>query len=125
LRIEVPKAERLELILRELKEASPFSSGENARERLYEIMTKVEDELSGIPENPAAASSAADGRMYPPDDNFEIASGSPHVRTFKQLRHRTSFGDNGAVQITRPDASVVFDIAGADGRFVADLILER
>jgi hypothetical protein len=122
LRIGVSKRERLDLILRRLEEASPFSTCDEARLELETIMRGVEDELSGTVENPDAATSPTDGRMYPPSDDFEISSGSPHVRTFKQLRHRTSFGDNGAIKITRPDGTVEIDLPGADGRSVAELI---
>lgn len=85
-------------------------------------MTEVEDQLSGVPENPNAATILSDGRMYPPHDRFQIPSESSHVRTFKQLQHRTSFGENGAIRITRPDGSIEIDLPGADGRRVADLL---
>jgi hypothetical protein len=80
--------------MRRLEVASPFESGIAARNALAEIMKAVEDELSGIPENPGAAAAPADGRMYPPDDKFEISSGSVRVRLFKQLRHRTWIAEN-------------------------------
>lgn len=118
------KRERLELILRRLQAASPFSTAAEARAALERIMREVEDEFSWIPENPNSATSASDGRMYPPSDEFEIPSGSSKVRTFKQLRHRTSFGDNGAIRIARPDESVEIDLPGTDGRTVPDLLLE-
>lgn len=121
----VPKRERLDLILRALRIASPFSTGQEVRTKLEQIMRSIENELSGVPENPNAASSPPDGRMYPPSDDYEIPSGSPHIRTFKQLRHRTLFGDNGAIKITRPDGSAEIDLPGADGRFVADLFQEN
>ena len=119
------KRERIDEILRRLRAASPFASGIAARAALQEIMKNVEDELSCIPENPNAATAATDGRMYPPDDRFEIVSESPRVRTFKQLRHRTSFGENGALRIVRSDGTVEIELSGADGKTVSDLILER
>lgn len=87
-------------------------------------MKAVEDEYSGIPENPDSTTTGTDGRMYPPHDRFEIDSGSPRVRTFKQLRHRTSFGENGALRITTPDGTIVVDLAGADGISIAALLRE-
>ncbi len=125
MRLGASKGERLELVIAKLGDASPFNTGAEARSALEEIMRNVEDKYSGIPENPNAATSPTDGRMYPPSDEFEIASGSPKFRTFKQLRHRTSFGENGAVRITRPDGSIEIDLCGADGRSVADLLLEN
>ena len=62
--------------------------------------------------------------MYPPDDRFEIQSDCPQVRLFKQLRHRTWIGENGALRIIRSDGTVEIDLRGADERTVADLLLE-
>jgi hypothetical protein len=84
-------------------------------------MRAVEDEFSGVPENPDAATARSDGRMYPPHDDFEIASGSEDVRTFKQARHRTSFGENGALRISFGNGSIEVDLPGSDGRIVAEL----
>lgn len=120
------KSERLREIIRRLKNAAPFPDGHVARMTLEEIMRTVEDELSGIPEDPNAATArVSDGRMYPPDDRFEILSGSPFVRTFKQTRHRTSIGANGAMRITRSDGNVEIDLVGADGKTLADLLQEH
>jgi hypothetical protein len=66
--------------------------------------------------------SCATSRMPTPDDTFEIPSGSPHVRTFKQRRHRTSFGDNGAIRIWHRDGPVMLDLLGADGKTINDLL---
>ena len=125
MRIGLSKRERLELVLQQLEAAAPFATYEEARSTLEQIMRCIEDDLSGIPENPDAATSPTDGRMYPPNDKYAIPSGSPQVHTFKQRGHRTSFGDNGAVKITFPDGTVVVDLPGADGKTVADLLLEN
>ena len=119
------KGERLAKIVVRLRTAAPFSSGAIARLALETIMRDVEDEFSGIPENPNAVAAPPDGRMYPPDDCFEIASGSPLIRTFKQTRHRTSFGENGSLLITRSDGVVEIDLFGPDGRTVRDLLEEQ
>jgi hypothetical protein len=118
------KHERIEEILRRLREAAPFSSLTEARAGLELIIRAVEDEFSGIPENPDSPISGTDGRIYPPHDRFEIETASPRVRTFKQLRHRTSFGENGALQITTAAGTVVLDLAGADGKSIAALLQE-
>jgi hypothetical protein len=88
-------------------------------------MRQVEDMLSGIPEDPTSPTAGTDGRMYPPDDRFEVDSGSGHVRTFKQLRHRTAFGDNGAIRITLSDGTIEIDLPGADGRLISDLLGDK
>ena len=120
------KSERLREIMRRLRNAAPFADGDVARMTLEETMRAVEDELSGIPENPdSATAKVADGRMYPPDDRFEISSGSPLVRTFKQLRHRTSIGANGSMRIKRSDGDIDIDLAGADGKTITDLLQEQ
>jgi hypothetical protein len=118
------KPERLEEMMRRLRAAAPFRDGEHARLQLEEIMRSVEDEHSGIPENPLAAISPdpTDGRMYPPDDNFEKPSGSRHVRLFKHKRHSTLIGANGALRIVRASGAVEVDLSGTDGRTVADLM---
>jgi hypothetical protein len=120
------KIQRLQEMMRRLKASAPFADGEVARMALEEVMRDVEDEMSGIPENPnAALAKVSDGRMYPPDDRFEIASGSSLVRTFKQVGHRTSFGTNGSLKITRSDGNVEIDLAGADGKKVTTLLMEQ
>lgn len=118
------KQERLAEIMRRLRDVSPFCDGIEARVALKGIMKCVEDELSGIPENPDAAISVTDGRMYPPDDKFEISSGCIRVRVFKMVRHRTWIGDNGALLITRSDQTVALDLPGRDGDRVSDLLSE-
>jgi hypothetical protein len=119
------KRERLDEILRRLRGAHPFADGGVARMTLEEVMRGVEDEMSGIPENPNSAIAPRDGRMYPPDDQFEIESGSPFVRTFKQTRHRTSFGVNGSVLIVTSDGTVECDLPGLDGKKLVDLLEQK
>lgn len=87
-------------------------------------MRNVEDELSGIPENPDAATSPPDGRMYPPHDRYERNSGSSRARLFKQTGHETWFGENGAIKIRRSDGVVEIDKPGANNQTVTDLLSE-
>ena len=117
--------ERLDQILRRVQGAAPWASLLGARGGLEQIIKDVEDEFSGIPENPDSTTAGTDGRIYPPHDQFEIPSDSPRIRTFKQRRHRTSFGDNGAIRISRPDGSIVLDLAGADGKTIGALVQEE
>jgi len=87
-------------------------------------MKSVEDELSGIPENPDAATAPADGRMYPPDERFEFDSGSPCVRAFRMRRHRTLIGNNGSLKIISSSGKIEIDLRGADQRSIDDLLSE-
>jgi hypothetical protein len=118
------KSERLSEFFRRLRLAPDCSNWLEARRQLEDILNAVEDELSGIPFNPDAASAPPDGRIYPPHDKYLRDSGSPLVHLFGQTRHRTAFGVNGAVKITRPDGTVELDKPGADGQTVDDLYAE-
>jgi hypothetical protein len=90
------------------------------------IIRQVEDELSGIPENPKADETiVSDGRMYPPTDKRELKAISPLVRTFRHVGHKTSFGENGAILIQALDGSAMLDLSGKDGRRISDLLQEQ
>ena len=126
-RLGATKGERLRIITGQLEAAAPFETGAAARTELEAIIRDVEDRLSGVVGNVdsvAALTTQTDGRMYPPHDRFEVVSACPKVRTFKQLRHRTSFGENGAIRIETSDGQLVIDLAGADGKTIAVLYLE-
>ncbi len=123
--LAVTKRERLNETLRRVRDAAPFPNGFAARGALERIMNEVEDQFSGIPRNPHATTAPTDGRMYPPDDMFEIQSGSWGVRTFKQTRHRTSFGENGALEIVLWDGTVEISLCGQDGKFISDIRAEN
>ena len=110
-------------IFKRLRDNAPFRSDTEVRLRLDEAMKDVEDELSGIPENPnAAAGMLTDGRMYPPQYNFERHSSSSSVRVFRQRGHVTRFGKNGSLRIEGPEGKVEIDLPGEDGRTVEDLL---
>lgn len=117
-----PKRQRLDEIVRRFVAGGPYRSGAEARLSLERAMREVENLLSGVPENPNAANSPPDGRMYPPHDKFERRSGSAEVRLWKQTAHRTWIANNGAVRIERGDGVVEVDLQGDDGRSVADLL---
>jgi hypothetical protein len=121
--VGLTRRERVEEIMRRLSIAAPFKNDVQARTSLEEIMRAVEDEYSGIQENPNAHLAArTDGRMYPPHDRFAFPSGSPRIRAFGQTGHRTYFGDNGAVLIERRlDGVAEVDLPGTDGKTIADL----
>ena len=115
------KRERLDEFLRRLERVAPFHNYETARLAVSEILTQVEDEMTDIPANLAASSAPADGRMYPPHDDFEVTSPSKTVKRFRLARHYTNFGMNGSVLIVGVDGVVEIDLPGTDGRTVGDL----
>src|ERR1051325_1988500 len=110
-------------MMRRLCTAAPFASGAQARAALEQIVRAVENEYSGIPEDPNAhLAKTTDGRMYPPHDRYAFPSGSPRISAFGQTGHRTFFGDNGAVRIERrSDGVAEVELPGVDGKTIADL----
>jgi hypothetical protein len=124
--VVLSRRERLREMLHRLSIAAPFSDGAHARAALERIVREVEDEHSGVPEDPNAhLAKTSDSRMYPPHDRFGFPSGSPRVSAFGQTGHRTFFGDNGAVRIERrSDGAVEIDIPGVDGKTIKDLRAE-
>ncbi len=116
------KAERLAEFFRRLAASPPCADGASARRQLADLLNAVEDELSGIPYDPAAAVERVppDGRMYPP---YVVSLMSPRVTVFFHIRHRTAIATNGAIRITL-DGAVVLDKPGADGRTIDAVIDE-
>jgi hypothetical protein len=75
------KSERFALFVREMQEAVPAASFEEARLLLETVLNSVEDrhsDASFCPEN-----WQIDGRMYPPQDDAERASPIVGVRMFR------------------------------------------
>jgi hypothetical protein len=122
---ESPKEERIGEFFQRLARRRPFASFDEAWAGLAAELHQVEDELSGIPRHPnGPTESPYDGRIYPPHTTREKPD-VPGVRSFRQKAHRTSFAENGAIEIVAVKASVVvgepvFEKAGADRRRVAD-----
>lgn len=111
------KGERFALFVREMQEAVPAASFEEARLLLETVLNSVEDRHSGAsfcPEN-----WRDDGRMYPPQDDAERKISIAGVRLFRTRGHRVWFAANGAIRITEAaDGKVVLDKPGKDGRFI-------
>lgn len=107
--------ERFTLFLRELEETVPATTSEEARLLLETILNGVEDRHSGAPYNPG--NWRADGRMYPPGDDFERKSDLPGVRVFRTRGHRVFFASNGAIRIAVINGAVVLDKPGKDGGY--------
>jgi hypothetical protein len=114
------KNQRLELFCERLQKAQPFSSGEEAYLRLAAILVDVEDEFSGIPNNPATWQT--DGRLYPPQqDTKRIHPNCPSIVRYRSVAHNTLIGENGSIRIETITGQVVLNKCGADGLTVADL----
>ncbi len=121
------KQERLAEFKRRVLAAPAAQTYAEARQQLSDILNAVEDEMTDIPFNPD--SQRSDGRMYPPHDDFELASGHADWRRFRAARHNTVFGSNGSIWILEapppPHAwasgTVVMDKPGRDGRRVQEL----
>lgn len=115
------RSERFRLFVHELQSVAPAASYEDARHLLETTLNGVEDRFSGVPYQPDNWQD--DGRLYPPADDFERASPFPEVRVFRARRHYVLLASNGAIKITKanrpvdaPDAEVVLDKPGQDGR---------
>ena len=87
---------------------------------LVSILETVEDELTGIPNDPR--NWRTDGRLYPPQrDNWFRVPGRPDVTRMRTKAHNVFIAANGAIEIRAVESGVaIFTKAGADGREVWD-----
>lgn len=90
-------SQRLAEFYRRLALRLPASSFEEAYDLLSATLDEVEDELSGVPNDPA--SWKFDGRMYPPlaDNWFSVEGRS--VTRMRTKYHNVFIGWNGAIEI--------------------------
>lgn len=114
------KGERLAEFLLRLGQAPPASSAAEAVELVNRILSEVEDRLSGIPYDPAAARQlVTDGRMYGPHPSFASSWPKPGVTRYAHTKHDTFIADNGAILIRlRRPLTVLLSKAGSDGQEV-------
>jgi hypothetical protein len=118
--MQIPKAERLREFYRRLREAPDSASLDEALEQLTRILDSVEDEMFGVPRDPA--NWLRDGRIYPPQrDSARPVPDHPRVTRFRSRKHSTFIGANGAVEIVSSQGLVELRKAGADGRGVWEL----
>lgn len=110
------RSERFALFIREMNEAAPAATLEEARTLLETVLNRIEDLHSGADFNPSNWRN--DGRLYPPQDDREIDAGRDDVRTFRTVGHYVSFAANGAIRIVALRSAVddiVLDKPGLNG----------
>lgn len=119
-----PKQERLREIFRRMEEAPPSSSFDDAYELLCTTMDEVEDELTGLPNEPERWREIP--RLFPPQmDRMSRIEGC-EVYRFDSLRHVTYIAENGAIEIrslrlAEGQLQIHFTKAGSDGRSACDV----
>ena len=101
-----------EFLLR-LGNAKPASDSDGAFCLLSNMLTSVEDEHSGVPNDPSRW--REDGRLYPPQADREIRSPVNGTRCYRTAGHRLVFGENGAIAILDGDDVWIFQKPGRDG----------
>lgn len=115
-----PQSVRLQEFFARLERHPPFAGFAEAYQGLVSILEAVEDELTGIENNPA--NWRMDGRLYPPQpDHWSTVDGHPHVTRMRARGHNVFIALNGAIEIRyKGDEALVLSKAGSDGRKVWD-----
>ena len=117
------KAERLAEFFRRLGIAEAVSSFDEAYRLLCSTLDGVEDELSGLTNEPDRWMTS--DRMFPPQLDRMSSVEECEVKRFDNLRHITFIAANGAIEIRsmRRKKGVIdvhFSKAGLDGRAISD-----
>jgi hypothetical protein len=112
--MEVSRAQRLQEIYRRLAQAPAAGTFGEMRSQLDNVINAVEDQLTGIPYDPA--NWQTDGRIYPVhDDNVFDVPGHPRVTLLRARKNLVYIGDNGSAEIRNASGDVAFRKAGSDG----------
>jgi hypothetical protein len=115
----VSKQERLKEFYRRLAASAAANNVDEALELIGLLLNAVEDELSGVPYDPASWQN--DGRLYPPlPDSVRPVEGLPGVKRLRSFRHNTFVAANGAIEIRTIDGTLEFSKAGRDGKGVPE-----
>ncbi len=112
------KGARLTEFFRRMLEASAAGNSGEALGLITETLNAVEDEHSGVPNDPTGP--RADERMFPPIERYHFAiEGRPDLDGYRQKGHDTIIAGNGAILIrVRNTMKTIFEKAGRDGRKV-------
>lgn len=105
-----------------LAQVPAAASEAEALTQIRNVLDAVEDDHSGVPNDPDNWQS--DGRMYAPRaDSRRVVSGHPKVVRYRNRAHNTFLGRNGSIEIravqpgVRPEVgSLLLSKPGADGR---------
>lgn len=108
------------MFLERLESAPPASTPDGALDLLAKTLNSVEDEHSGVANNPEAWES--DGRMYPPmEANRRDVPDRPSLRRYRSAKHNTFTGLNGSIRVQDLSGKIMLDKPGSDGRKTHDL----
>ena len=112
------KRDRFKVFIERLRAAPAVSSDIEAIMLLRAILNEVEDEYSGVPDNPANHTS--DGRLYPPqDDAKRSVPGRLDLTRYRNRGHNTYVGANGAIFFVSADGrEIVLAKSGHDGNLI-------
>jgi hypothetical protein len=116
------KSERLAEFFQRLGTASPAASFDEAYKLLCSALDQVEDELSGLPNEPERWMTL--DRMFPPQSDRMSSVEGCDVKRFDNVRHFTYIAGNGAIEIRskrrkKGAIEVHFSKPGLDGRSIS------
>lgn len=109
---------RLQIFYERLQAAPAARTHEESYALICNTLNAVEDELSGLPNNPD--NFQTDGRLYPPQkDRAYAVDGFPGVIRYRSAKHNTYIATNGAIEVKAVSTNEVdFTKAGDDGKGV-------
>ncbi len=113
------KRDRVDAIMVRLKAATPAASADEAFKLVNAVVDAVENEMTDIPYDPAAAEqTVTDGRMYGPHPKFAADyRGRSDLTRYAHTAHDTFIQANGAILIrVRRPPTVLVSKPGADGK---------
>lgn len=112
------KYARIRVFYERLQAAPAASTHDESYALFCSTLIAVEDELSGVPNNPN--NWLSDGRLYPPQpDRAYGVDGFPDVVRYRSFGHNTYIAKNGAVEVKIiPTNEVDFVRLGANGKGV-------
>ncbi len=112
--MSLSKAARLTEFYDRFQSAPPCANATDALQQLCAILNAVEDEFSGVANQPD--NHRSDGRMYPPqDDAAREVDGRSELTRYRSRAHNTYISSDGAVLIMTTSNKVLFSKPGSSG----------